>query len=362
MHDLQISIKGEITSSNFEEWKNTILQRIDATSTELVTDEDFASADGTVKSYKLIEKRLDEVKQSALDQSKDITDLFDAIDSVKSRVRDVRLTLYRQVNQKKKEIRLDLIAAAISKVRSCIKEKTGVFPLLDHSDLLRDWDYESAIKGKSSLHRAKAALDQLVQGKSKDIESRVAQVMFNEAQIEKVSEEYGFLFHDKKSILLKPRDKLAVLIQERIDDYKKQEAAKGEVERKKVEQEAAEREAKRQSEEQEAAKREAERKRVEQEAAERDAECQSEANQPAVLERCVNLPPATPVSPMEEPVSRTTLPQHHGDFIADLKTLAKGSNPITSQKLEKSSVINEVDTVRLLYLIIEELESTSTRN
>jgi len=334
MHDLQISIKGEITSSNFEEWKNTILQRIDATSTELVTDEDFASADGTVKSYKLIEKRLDEVKQSALDQSKDITDLFDAIDSVKSRVRDVRLTLYRQVNQKKKEIRLDLIAAAISKVRSCIKEKTGVFPLLDHSDLLRDWDYESAIKGKSSLHRAKAALDQLVQGKSKDIESRVAQVMFNEAQIEKVSEEYGFLFHDKKSILLKPRDKLAVLIQERIDDYKKQEAAK----------------------------REAERKRVEQEAAERDAECQSEANQPAVLERCVNLPPATPVSPMEEPVSRTTLPQHHGDFIADLKTLAKGSNPITSQKLEKSSVINEVDTVRLLYLIIEELESTSTRN
>ena len=65
---------------------------------------------------------------------------------------------------------------------------------------------------------------------------------------------------------------------------------------------------------------------------------------------------------MEEPVSRTTLPQHHGDFIADLKTLAKGSNPITSQKLEKSSVINEVDTVRLLYLIIEELESTSTRN
>jgi hypothetical protein len=334
MHDLQISIKGEITSSNFEEWKNTILQRIDATSTELVTDEDFASADGTVKSYKLIEKRLDEVKQSALDQSKDITDLFDAIDSVKSRVRDVRLTLYRQVNQKKKEIRLDLIAAAISKVRSCIKEKTGVFPLLDHSDLLRDWDYESAIKGKSSLHRAKAALDQLVQGKSKDIESRVAQVMFNEAQIEKVSEEYGFLFHDKKSILLKPRDKLAVLIQERIDDYKKQEAAKGEVERKKVEQEAAE----------------------------RDAECQSEANQPAVLERCVNLPPATPVSPMEEPVSRTTLPQHHGDFIADLKTLAKGSNPITSQKLEKSSVINEVDTVRLLYLIIEELESTSTRN
>jgi len=334
MHDLQISIKGEITSSNFEEWKNTILQRIDATSTELVTDEDFASADGTVKSYKLIEKRLDEVKQSALDQSKDITDLFDAIDSVKSRVRDVRLTLYRQVNQKKKEIRLDLIAAAISKVRSCIKEKTGVFPLLDHSDLLRDWDYESAIKGKSSLHRAKAALDQLVQGKSKDIESRVAQVMFNEAQIEKVSEEYGFLFHDKKSILLKPRDKLAVLIQERIDDYKKQEAAK----------------------------REAERKRVEQEAAERDAECQSEANQPAVLERCVNLPPATPVSPMEEPVSQTTLPQHHGDFIADLKTLAKGSNPITSQKLEKSSVINEVDTVRLLYLIIEELESTSTRN
>jgi|GEM_PF-3654057 len=35
MQDLQISIRGEITSSNFDEWKNTILHRIDTTQVEL---------------------------------------------------------------------------------------------------------------------------------------------------------------------------------------------------------------------------------------------------------------------------------------------------------------------------------------
>ena len=141
MNDLQISIKGEIISSNFDAWKTAVIERIDATPTELVTDEDFANADGTVKSYKLIEKRLDEVKQSALDQSRDITNLFDAIDEVKNRVREVRLQLGRQVTQKKKDIRLKLIDDSISRVRKAIKARDGVFPLLDHSDLLNEWDF-----------------------------------------------------------------------------------------------------------------------------------------------------------------------------------------------------------------------------
>lgn len=355
MEDLKISIKGEITSSNFESWKSTIIQRIDATPTKLLTDEDFAHADGTVKSYKLIEKRLDEVKQSALDQSRDITNLFNAIDEVKSRVRDVRLQLGRQVTQKKKEIRLRLIDDAISKVRKAINDRNGVFPLLDHSDILNEWDFESAIKGKSSLVRAEAALWQLVKGKLKDIEARVTQVLFNEAQIEKVSEEYSFLFHDKKSLLLKPSDKLVTLIQERVDEYKKQEVVKRDAERRKQEEEATKLEAERQRNEDEA-KREVERKR--QDAAVGGTQDNEDEKTTPAIAGTLNTPTLVHPTYTAETDTVTTDTRHIGRIITDLKTLANGLNPITGQRLPESSVMNQIDSVRLLYQIIEELEKS----
>lgn len=306
MQDLQISIKGEITSSNFEEWKSTIIQRIDATPTELVTDEDFAHADGTVKSYKLIEKRLDEVKQSALDQSRDITNLFEAIDEVKSRVRNVRLKLNRQVTQRKKEIRLDLIDAAIKRVRQTIQNKEGVFPLLDHSDILNDWDFESAIKGKSSLSNAQAALKRLIHEKVDEVERRLARVKLNETLVDAAAKEYAFLFHDKKSLLLIDSGELEELIEQRIRDYKAQEAPKPPT----------------------------------------------------------PTPPATPAPgpaqpnpnppQIEPPTGDTSLTK--SEFLLALKQLANGKNPFTGELLPNESTMNQVDTVRVLYRIIEELE------
>lgn len=319
MQDLQISIRGEITSSNFEEWKKTIIQKIDATPTELASDEDFAQADKTVNSYKLVEKRLDEVKQSALDQSRDITNLFDAIDEVKSRVRDVRLKLGRQVTQRKKEIRLDLIDAAIRRVRNTIQDKNGVFPLLDHSDILREYDFESAIKGKSSLKNAQAALRSLIASKVNEIDHRVTRVKLNESLLANVSEEYGFLFHDQKALLLKASDKLEQLIEGRIRDFKETEQARRQKEQEQL---------KTQKEE--------------------------ERGNPAAPRPPSAIVPSSPEPPK-------TLPPVDArgavGLIPALKALAEGTNPLNGNPMPNTSVVNHVDSVRLIYKIIDELET-----
>ena len=220
MEDLKISIKGEVTASNFMEWNAALIQRIDETKTDLVTDEDFADADVTIKSYKAIEKRLDEVKQTAMEQSRDIMALFDSIDKLRSHVRDKRLVLNRQLTVRKKEIRVELIDSSIKHIRKALLWKGGVFPLLDHSDLLARDHFSNAIKGKSSLVNAQSALDRLIKSKINEIDQRFDLVTLNERLLGEAAKEYEFLFHDRKSLLLKTTEDLERIISTRILDYK----------------------------------------------------------------------------------------------------------------------------------------------
>ena len=49
MSDLIIKLKGEITDTNFDEWKNDLLARLKNVNTELASDDDFANAESDVK-------------------------------------------------------------------------------------------------------------------------------------------------------------------------------------------------------------------------------------------------------------------------------------------------------------------------
>ena len=349
LEDLQISIKGEITASNFEEWHSALIQRIDATNTELVTDEDFANADDTVKFYKVIEKRLDQVKQSALKQSRDIIALFDAIDSVKSHVRDTRLILYRLVKKRKDDIRIDLIKTAIKQVRDTIRDQEGIFPFLNHSDILQELDFELAIKGKRSISIAQSAMNRLVKAKTKEIDQRFNLVALNERLLNDASEEYEFLFHDRKTLLLKESDQLEIVISNRILEYKEMERLKKEQERiqkAKDEQIRREKELIRQAE-----KKQDEAKRGE--PMPNDLEEQKD--------ELDDIDPVEYELPTDElPAPAATFDKN--EFIAALRYMADGKNPFSGQRFPLSSSLNNVDFVRVLYRVIEELEIETQAN
>ncbi|MCK5923804.1 MAG: hypothetical protein KAG66_22915 [Methylococcales bacterium] len=52
MNELTITLKGEITSSNFDEWKQDLIQQIQSVNTSLTSDADFAAAVKHVKQFK----------------------------------------------------------------------------------------------------------------------------------------------------------------------------------------------------------------------------------------------------------------------------------------------------------------------
>lgn len=198
-----------------------MLARIDSVKTDLATDEDFAEAQDQVKSFKIAEKALDEAKVSAQEQSIDIHHLFQAIDQVKARIRETRLTLNRQVTSRKTEIKNTLVNHAIQEVREYIEHKDVDFNVINSGDFTQRHEYTEAIKGKSSLTAAKRALEMLCDRQRSEINSRLLKAAINAKALEGIQEHYAFLFPDKKPLLRMNEVELSEVIKNRIEEYQR---------------------------------------------------------------------------------------------------------------------------------------------
>ncbi len=72
MSNLIIKLNGEIQSSNFHEWKDGLIEQIQSAQLALKTDNDFATAELNVKTFKIAETTLKHAKESAIQQASDI--------------------------------------------------------------------------------------------------------------------------------------------------------------------------------------------------------------------------------------------------------------------------------------------------
>jgi len=160
MSDLIIKLKGEITDTNFDEWKNDLLARLKSVNTELASDDDFANAESDVKIIKAGEVTLKNAKASALEQADEIQKLFAAIDEVSSEARDARLALERQIKKRKAEIKDEIVESGLDAVKAYIEEQSTELQSVKNSWLDRS-AFEEEIKGKrttTSMHKAVTGL------------------------------------------------------------------------------------------------------------------------------------------------------------------------------------------------------------
>ena len=109
---LSVSLVGQVTSSNLATFKDTVLARIQAINTTLVTDADFVNADKMVKFLDDGEKRLELVKSQALSQTATIDELFRTIDGLKAEMRSKRLTLDKLVKSEKENRKSEIVTKA----------------------------------------------------------------------------------------------------------------------------------------------------------------------------------------------------------------------------------------------------------
>ena len=235
---LLVELVGEVRSTNLTTWQQAVTARIQAISTDLQTDDDFALAEKTVKFLDDGEKRLDVVKSQALAQTATIDELFRTIDSLKAEMRAKRLNLDKLVKARKESIRSEIVA-------------DGVKAFADHISALNAQigkpymppvpaDFAGAIKGKKTVASLRDGVATEL-ARAKIAANEVAgRITINLVALRERAADHAHLFPDTAAIVLKAPDDLASLITARIAEH----AAKMEAERQRIaEQERAKLEA-----------------------------------------------------------------------------------------------------------------------
>ena len=230
---LHIEVTGMVTASNLAEYKAHALAVFGSINRELVTDQDFASAESTVKWCGDIEQRLAAAKQHALGQTASIDALFRALDEISAEARATRLELDKLVKNRKDSIRAEIVSDgrnALADHMASLTARIGE-PLLPAVPV----DFAGAIKGKRTLDSMRDAVaTELARAKiaANEMADRIS---FN-LRILDAHKDFAFLFNDRASIVLKHPEDMQMLVTVRINEHKAKEAVRLEAERARIEQ------------------------------------------------------------------------------------------------------------------------------
>ena len=146
---LRIEVSGNVTATNLPAFKEHALAVISGINRTLVTDEDFANAEKTVKWCKEVEERLDAAKSHALSQTASIDELFRTIDAIKEEARGARLQLDKLVKAEKENRKAEIVTKARAELVEHVQalhKRTGVTCIQIDGGIFAD-----AIKGLKSL-------------------------------------------------------------------------------------------------------------------------------------------------------------------------------------------------------------------
>lgn len=221
---LLIQVTGAVTASNLPEFKAHALEVFKGINRTLTTDQDFATAESTVKWCADVESRLAAAKEHALSQTATIDELFRTIDDISAEARRTRLELDKLVKARKEEIRGEIVAGGVAALRKHIDELNAAMPA-DYMPQVPA-DFAGAIKGKRTVDSLRGAVnDELARAKieASNIATRI------HANV-KTLEASGLVVTDAAVLVLKAPDDLAAIITTRkAAEQQRQEAIRAEI-------------------------------------------------------------------------------------------------------------------------------------
>lgn len=223
---LAIQIQGKVAASNLPAFQARAERFIASIKTDLVTDQDFADAEATVKFCEKAEGDLEQAKRAALEQTADIAELMRAIDHIAEQLRAKRLTLQRTVKDKKELIKVGILANAKKAFADhvAVLEKE-IAPL---RLVFQTRDFAGAMKNKRTLTTLQDAVDtELANGKIA-VDALAAAMRGRLAWYREHAAEHEFLFADLQTIIQKPDEDFQLAVRARIDNHKRIEVQKAE--------------------------------------------------------------------------------------------------------------------------------------
>jgi predicted phage-related endonuclease len=214
---LMVEITGSVTTSNLDQWRDIVTERIAGINTNLQTDQDFADADSMVKFLDDGEKRIDLVKSQAQANAADIDRVFRALDEIKASMRAKRLELDKLVTRRKESIKIEIMQAGKDQFAAHIAGLNKRLAKVQMPPLAAD--FAAAIKGKRNLESMRGAVADLVAAKKIESNEIADRIQANLVLLDGASE-HNFLFSDLSSLVMKAPEYLSLIIKTRIDEHK----------------------------------------------------------------------------------------------------------------------------------------------
>lgn len=291
---LSVVARGMVEHSNHLEFRERALAAIAEVNRDLQTDDDFATAELTVKAFKSGEEMLEATRQQILGQMADVNAVMQTIDDVSAELRRTRLELDKRVRAEKENRKAEIVTAAREAYRQ-------------HEDELRAetkdvWialpppDFAGAIKGKRTLSSMRDAVDTVLANAKIAANESAKHIRAALACLTEETGEHKHLFPDYRDFIGKPVEDIRALVRGRIAEHKQRESEKLEIERQRIRQEEAD--------------------RVERERASAEAAAQKEAQSHGVSSS----------SPQhQQAIESTAVPVENTPKVADLSTTSRGA-------------------------------------
>ena len=226
---LSIVIDSQIADTNFEEWKAPLLAVIQTANKTLQTDEDFVTADADVKTLKAGEDELKAAKELAIKKAQDVFKLFEAIDEVVGAASSARLSLQKQIKERKAQIKAEAVDKAVADLKEFLDTCNEVLVRREGEKLLAQAraHFEDAAKGKRTVETMQKAIDVSMGVFVSKFKQRDSMITVNLEIIAARAETHPALFTDKETLACTlDLDEIKATINSRLEKYKEQEAQK----------------------------------------------------------------------------------------------------------------------------------------
>lgn len=231
---LIIKVTGQVVSSNLAEFEQQALTVLSSINTKLETDEDFAEAEQNVKDCQLIENRICQARNDALNNTADIAALIQTTERLEGKYREMRLLLTRNVKTEKERRKNDIINGAKVILQGLVLQSP-----VKHGFQIDLKAIQEAIKGKRFIAKMQEAVDAVIETETLRLAEMETNFLANSDRIEFSEKEWPGLFPDRNTVALGLPETVTALIAGRVADHRLKMEAKARKEREDAERRAA---------------------------------------------------------------------------------------------------------------------------
>lgn len=236
---INYQLNGLALTSNLKVFRAAAEQAVLDSKKPLETDQDFADREALNKAFGEAEAKIKLVREQVIGEIKDVDSFCRELGEIGELIRQARLAGEKQVTTRKDAIKASIRQKGIEAFAAHV---AAINQGLEVATLPRIADnFAGVMKGKRTLASIQDAVDTELARLKIEANSSAEKIRANIRSLRMMAGEMEFLFPDQADLVLKDGETVKLIVQQRLDEHAKAEAARLDAERERIREEEAQR-------------------------------------------------------------------------------------------------------------------------